>query len=198
MHLALPSCHSFTHSGYRQQSPEEPTVSSLADTQSQYNNARFPTHLTHIPSGADNQSRPKFTHKRRHTRPSCESIAYKETVGGSHCEFHDTATRYRHSSWPTATTCQHRTFRAANEQRDISKTKEAETHRKFDLSEYLILTPGMSSFIFASFNRATDLCFELQPTFSPPCESGVCIYIYTYILLKDTKQTAFLVGQRTD
>jgi hypothetical protein len=67
---------------------------------------------------------------------------------GSHCEFPDTATRYRYSCWPTATTRQHRKFRAVNEQRDISKTKEAQNHKKhFDLSKYLILTPGMSSFI---------------------------------------------------
>ena len=86
-------------------------------------------HLIHLPSCAVNQSRPTFartyrhTHTHTHTHPSCDYIAYKETVGGSHCEVPDTATRYRYSSWPTATTRQHRKFRAVNEQRDISKNK---------------------------------------------------------------------------
>ena len=90
---------------------------------------------------------------------------------GSHCEFPDTAARYRYSSWPTATTRQHRKFRAVNEQRDISKTKGAET-QKIRFIGILNFHARNVFFYFASFKKATDLQFELQPT-SPPSVSSV-------------------------
>jgi hypothetical protein len=105
------------------------TMGSLADRASQNKNVRvhLQSHVLHLTVRTD-------------TRIHHDKILRLNKLG-SRCEFPDTATRYHYSSWPTATSRQHRKFPAVNEQRDLYRKQKKVEQKNFDLSEYLILSP---------------------------------------------------------